>query len=806
MAKIIHNTAIDVIDNVFSAAKEKGIMHINSSEDSFDGTKFLIKGKELINFGTCGYMGLETHPKVIEGAITLTKKYGTQLSMSRAFMRPKYIQELEELLSIIFKGNKVITFSSTSAAHIGVIGTIIRPDDMVIIDQQVHFSVQFPAKNTRLQGTEVQMIKHSDYDELDKLIGEHQNKYKKIWYMADGVYSMHGDMPDANKLKTLMGKYPKLHLYFDDAHGMSWGGTNGAGLIFEQLGLNERIVIISTLAKGFGCVGGTAVFADSEAYRKVDVFGGPLSYSHPLTPATVGSAIESAKIHLSDELVQYQRELSTLTSYMDKRLTEYNLPNLSAPNSPIYCIGVGYNKVTRNFVHRILNAGIYVNTATFPVVPNDKSGLRFTITRHNTKSDINLLADTLTYHFAKAIEEENDTMERVYQKFNFPFLPEFHSTTKQKNNTHDLVIEEYNTINSIDAELWDLLMEHRGNISFSGMQCMEEIFSNNSEKENNWTFHYIIIKDKQNQPILATFFTGALYKDDMLAPENVSKQIEEIRKKDPYYLCSQTLAMGSMFAEGDFIYLNTQNSYWTKAVELLFKTLEKIKKQINATVVVFRDFEEGHPLNSILEDEGYAKLRMPNSNVITNKKWENYDDLLSQIQSKRKRKNISQYAIRHEKEYAISIKKTINNQEAEHYFNLFLNVKYKNFAFNFFTYPSKTTDVINKYNEWEFIEICQKEKPTTIICVIWCYKGRTHYCPLIMGIDYERTNNLYIYKQAVLQIVKRTNELNCKKTYLGFSADFEKSQYDAISIEKYCFFKMDSTNNFETIESFSNIN
>ncbi|WP_278034113.1 aminotransferase class I/II-fold pyridoxal phosphate-dependent enzyme [Flavobacterium nitratireducens] len=175
--------------------------------------------------------------------------------MSRAYIRPIYIQELEELMSQIFDGNKVICYTSTSNAHISVIATIIKSNDLVILDQQVHFSVQFPCKNTKLQGTEVKMVRHSDYRMLEEMIRENYNKFNRIWYMADGVYSMHGDLPDTDVLKSLLCKYPKFYLYFDDAHGMSWSGKNGAGYIYDRLGVSERIVIISTLAKGFGCVG-----------------------------------------------------------------------------------------------------------------------------------------------------------------------------------------------------------------------------------------------------------------------------------------------------------------------------------------------------------------------------------------------------------------------------------------------------------------------------------------------------------------------------------------------------------------------
>lgn len=804
MAKINHNNYLDVVDNVWTSAKEKGIMHINSEEQRFNGKKFTIKGRDLINFGTCGYLGLEMHPDLIANSMELTKKFGTQLSMSRAYIRPTYIQELEELMSQIFDGNKVICYTSTSNAHISVIATIIKSDDLIILDQQVHFSVQFPCKNTKLQGTEVKMVRHSDYEMLEEMIRENYNKYNRIWYMADGVYSMHGDLPDTTILKNLLDKYPKLHLYFDDAHGMGWDGKNGAGYIYDRLGISERIVLISTLAKGFGCVGGTAIFADPEMYRRTDVFGGPLSYSHPLSPANVGAAIASAKIHLSNDIYTYQSELKELMDYMNRKLKEKNLTNISSPDSPIYFIGSGLNKVTRNFVHRILEEGIYVNTAVFPVVPNDKSGLRFTLTRHNTKADIDLLTDAMAYHLPKAIEEEGDSVERVYKEFGYRLQKNENNLPIDPINNSSLVVEEYTTIHDINAENWNLMFKDRGNITHSGMQSMEEIFSNNEKPEENWSFHYIIVKDKEGKLVLSTFFTGAIYKDDMVAQENVSKQIEEVRKSDPYYLCSKTLAMGSLFCEGDFIYVNIEHPEWRNSVNHLFDFVSKVKKDIAATAVIFRDFEEGNVLSQIIEDEGYAKMRMPNTNIIKNPKWETTNDLMALIKSSKKRDNIKQYAIRHLDKFDIKIKNQITDEEATQYFDLFANVKNANYSFNFFQYPKKMAKILSKYEEWEFIEIGLKEN-NQVVAVIFGHIGEDHYCPLIVGLDYDYINTHHIYKQAMFQMVKRGNDLNKKITYLGLTADFEKQKYLALTVPTWAYLKVDETYNLELIESYSNI-
>lgn len=804
MAKINHNNYLDVVDNVWTSAKEKGIMHINSEEQSFDGGKFTIKGRELINFGTCGYLGLEMHPDLIVNSMELTKKFGTQLSMSRAYIRPTYIQELEELMSQIFDGNKVICYTSTSNAHISVIATIIKSDDLIILDQQVHFSVQFPCKNMKLQGTEVKMVRHSNYEMLEEMIRENYNKYNRIWYMADGVYSMHGDLPDTVILKNLLDKYPKLHLYFDDAHGMSWDGKNGAGYIYDRLGVNKRIVLISTLAKGFGCVGGTAIFADSEMYRRTDVFGGPLSYSHPLSPANVGAAIASAKIHLSNDIYSYQSELKELMSYMNMRLKEKNLTNISSPDSPIYFIGSGLNKVTRNFVHRILQEGIYVNTATFPVVPNDKSGLRFTLTRHNTKKDIDLLTDVMAYHLPKAIEEEGDCVERVYKEFGFNFQKKENYSLVGSTNNSSLVVEEYTTIQDINAADWDLMFKDKGNISHSGMQATEEIFSNNEKSEENWDFYYLIIKDTNDEIILATYFTNAIYKDDMLAQENVSKQIEEVRKSNPYYLCSKTLAMGSLFSEGEHLYIKNEHPLVKIALNEFFVKVEKLKKETQSAVVILRDFYSDFQYHERFEGEGFIKANMPNSLQLKNITWNTQDEMLASIPSSKKREGIRYYALKKESLFDISIKNNLTAEEAETCYKLFLNVKVRNFGFNFFNYPSKITTVLSKYNDYEFILIRLKDQ-NEIIASAWVYNGPSHSSPMIVGLDDRYIKSHKIYQQIVYQINKRARVLDKETVFCGFSADFEKQKYGAIAVPTFAYLKIQDTYNSEIINSYSNM-
>jgi len=801
LAKIKHTNVYDVIDRLATITKKKKLMYFSSQEEVFDGDVLKINNQELINFGTCGYLGLEKHQHVLAKSHELLDRYGSHFSISRSFVKPPYLDELESLVSEIFDNHPVIVYTSTSVAHQSVVGAVVGPNDLIILDQQVHYSVQYPCQFAKLQGTMLKMIRHNSMEMLEDFIKKGYNQYDKIWYMADGVYSMYGDLPHKKELLYLLEKYPKLHLYFDDAHGVGWTGKNGSGSVFETFKHSDRVIVISTLAKGFGSIGGIAVFNDAEIHRKIDLYGGVLSYTHPLSPSNVGAAIGSAELLLSDKIHIYQKELKDLMVYMNAKLDNLNLTNTSSSETPIYFIGTGSVKVTHNLVHRVLADGLYVNTATYPVVPNDKTGLRFTLTRHNTKAHIDQLVESIGKHFHRAVEEENEDLEKIYRTFNIPFKGK--NIVKQF-ESEKIIVETYDSINEIDSETWDNIFKDNGNYSHRGLQCIEEIFSNNEKPEENWSFHYLIITDDNDEVILATFFTSALYKDDMLALENVSRQIEKQREEDPYYLCSKTLVMGSLFTEGQHLYIKERHPLVKEALNHLFAEIENLKKETDSTVVILRDFQSDFKYDEFFENESFTKINMPNVNTVPIRKWETNEEFLEQISSKNNRRNIQRYVLKNEDQFDITFKKTITSKEGQHYYKLFENVVKSNYSVNLFKYPVKITEILSNHEDYEFMEIKLKGSEE-VICCVWSFVGEKHYSSLIMGLNYDYVESMNLYKQAIYQLVKRGNALNKEKVFLGYSADYEKQKYGANTIPVYGFIKLDDMFNMELIESMSNI-
>jgi 7-keto-8-aminopelargonate synthetase-like enzyme len=357
VARVAYQSSLDVVDELLRVAEQRGTIHLATEVDVAPGTYLRISGRDLVNFGTCGYLALEQDERVRRGAIDAVERFGVQFSVSRSYVTSVINLELEELLRDIYNGHPTIVYSSTSLCHMSVLPRLVSAGEAIVLDQQVYFSVQTAAQLAQQRGAELMMIRHSRLDMLENKIKHLGARHKKVWYLIDGVYSMYGDVAPIKELAQLMEVYPALHLYIDDAHGMSWYGQHGAGYVFDTLGrrLSERVVLVTTLAKGFGTVGGIAVFPTEELFRKVRVVGGPLMFSHPLPPPMLGASIASARIHLSGEIFDLQTELAQRTEYCNRLLRASNLPVLSDPRTPIYFVALGEPRVGYTMVRRMLD-------------------------------------------------------------------------------------------------------------------------------------------------------------------------------------------------------------------------------------------------------------------------------------------------------------------------------------------------------------------------------------------------------------------------------------------------------------------
>ncbi|MCX2680637.1 aminotransferase class I/II-fold pyridoxal phosphate-dependent enzyme [Galbibacter sp. EGI 63066] len=789
MAKIKHNNFLDTVDEVFTDATRQGVLHLYADGDAFTGRKISIQGKNLFHFGTTGYLGLEQDIRLKKAASEAIFSYGTQFPLSKTYISHPLYRALEEKVTQMYNSPVIITKNST-LGHIGVIPSAVADRDAIVLDHQVHWSVQSAAKTLKTRSVPIEMIRHNNLDMLEDKIKKLSSKHKRIWYMADGLYSMYGDEAPVLELMELSNKYPQLHLYFDDVHGMSWTGKNGTGFVMGKLReLPEHVLLFGTLSKTFGASGSVLVCSDKKMYSKIKTFGGPLTFSAQLEPASVAAAIASADIHLSEEIYTLQDELLERVGLFNSLLGKTELPLIDKNNSPVFYIGTGMPITGYNFVNRLMKEGFFVNLGIFPAVPVKNTGVRITISRHNRPEEIKALVDAMEYHYPKALEATHTSHNKVCRAFN---LPVKYGDTSVKEQPQGLNAQFEESILKIDKKEWNALFGDRGVFDWDGLRFLETVFSGNEKDEANWVFYYYIVRDQLDRPVLATFFTHALWKEDMLAPEPVSKKIEALRKKDPCHMTSYVLGMGCLFTEGDHLYLDKEHPLWHTALHQLFDVLDKLDRKLAPSMIVLRDFEKDETLNEFFHNHGFFKVSMPESCKINNLDWKGPDSYLGSLSSRSRRhfrKDIAPF----EAHFTIEVLDKISLEQGEIFHALFENVRNNNLGLNIFGFPKKLLGNMSDSPGWEFLVLSlkkdhTKDKKTIPVGVMFCYKnsGQT-YVPAFVGMDYDYAHEHQVYRQLLYQTVKRAGETGLENIDFGMTAVFEKKKIGAIVIPKVAY-------------------
>ena len=394
---------LDVCDAIGHLARELGVGLLEAEDVRLDGRTVRVGGRSVVNFCSCSALGLELDPRLIEGAIDAARRFGTQFSMSRAFVSAPPYAELEERLTHI-AGGPALVLPSTSQASAAALPTLIAPDDAVLLDQQVHMSVQIVMPLLERIGVYVERVPHARTDELEARLRALEPKHPRIWHLTDGVHSMHGDLALLDDLQWLLERHASLHLYIDDAHGTSWTGRHGRGHALEQLRRRERVVVALSLNKSFGAGGAALVFPDENTLQRVRHTSPPTNFGGPLQPPMLGAAVASARIHASPEIHELQAELRQLLEHTNHRAVELGLPLLHRETvAPIRFIGLGPAEAATAMATHLLERGLLASCALFPAVPPHQTGIRFTVTRHHQLADIDLLLEAIADFLPEAL-------------------------------------------------------------------------------------------------------------------------------------------------------------------------------------------------------------------------------------------------------------------------------------------------------------------------------------------------------------------------------------------------------------------
>ena len=359
-------------------------------------------GSAAVEFVSCSYLGLESHPDLIAAATEAMSRFGLHFSTSRNRGRPPYLGELEELLSQMYGGAQVAAFTSVSNVHLGLLpllGAGALPSYPVadagvafLVEKTAHASIQV-IRGVLEQVGPTKRFDMTDPTALPAAVREVAATGRTPIVLVDGVGSMGGLIDVASMLSTLepFGG----HLYVDDAHGVSIEGPLGAGYAFEALGgtLPSNVVLAGSLSKAFGGAGGFAVVPSDEDMRVLRKFANPLVFGHSIMLPMLAANVAAARLHVDGQVAELQRRLWRNAAEFD-RLTAGSLVNAGL-RSPVR--GAVFDTEAEAFAaaRRLKQAGVLILPAFYPTVAKGTGLMRFAVSALHEQSDLETAARAL---------------------------------------------------------------------------------------------------------------------------------------------------------------------------------------------------------------------------------------------------------------------------------------------------------------------------------------------------------------------------------------------------------------------------
>ncbi len=337
--------------------KARGIYPYFHALESRQDVEVVMEGKRRIMLGSNNYLGLTTHPVVVEAGIRALERFGSGCSGSRFLNGTLSMHlELEDALARFLRKEAIVTYSTGFQANLGIISALVARGDYVICDKENHASIYDGCKLS--YGTMLR-YRHADMDDLRcKLESVPESAGRLI--VTDGVFSMGGDIAKLPEIVALAHEYG-ARVMVDDAHGLGVLGDGGRGTA-SYFGLeNEVDLYMGTFSKSLASLGGYMAASQSVA-EYVRHASRPFIFSASMTPANCACALAALRVLEADPGLPGR--LLALSGYMQESLSRRSVPHKTAetPIVPLYTYDAFR---TLEAAKALYDAGVYVN----PVLP-----------------------------------------------------------------------------------------------------------------------------------------------------------------------------------------------------------------------------------------------------------------------------------------------------------------------------------------------------------------------------------------------------------------------------------------------------
>jgi 8-amino-7-oxononanoate synthase len=368
-------------------AKERGIYPYFHELTSKQDTVVEMEGHDVIMIGSNNYLGLTSHPEVIQAAVDATHHYGTGVSGSRFLNGTLSMHvELERELAEFVGMEDATIFSSGFQSNLGFISAIAGRNDIIFSDKENHASIY---DGMKLSYAEVIRYNHNDMEDLEKKLKKtteelkEKNIEKGFIIVTDGVFSMTGDICDLPSIVKLGKKYG-ARIMVDDAHGLGVTGPTGRGTA-EHFGLTHEVdIIMGTFSKSLASIGGY-VASSKKVINFIRHNSRPYIFSAAITPASTAAALQALQILKRDP--SRVTDLKNISNYMRQQLkaNDIEFHDTETPIIPIFTYTPVRTMVACNMLFEM---GVYVNPVLPPATPPGECLIRTSYTATHKKEHI----------------------------------------------------------------------------------------------------------------------------------------------------------------------------------------------------------------------------------------------------------------------------------------------------------------------------------------------------------------------------------------------------------------------------------
>ncbi len=336
-------------------------------------------GREVINLASNNYLGLTTHPKLIEAAIAATSRYGVGSGAVRSISGTMDLHmELEQRIAKFKNVEACVVFQSGFAANAGTVAAVLTPEDHIISDELNHASI---IDGCRLSRAKIHVFPHKDHAAVDRILGELATQKGRKLLITDGVFSMDGDIAPLPQLVEAAERHGAI-MMIDDAHSSGVLGRNGRGTV-DHFGLHGRVDIqVGTLSKAIGVLGGY-VCGTRDLIEFLFHRARPFLFSTSHPPAVVAACL--AAFDILEQEPERIEKLWENTRYFKKGLAEAGF-HTGMSETPITPVFVGEAALAHQFSAALFEEGVFATGIGFPTVAKDKARVRTIVSSaHSTE-------------------------------------------------------------------------------------------------------------------------------------------------------------------------------------------------------------------------------------------------------------------------------------------------------------------------------------------------------------------------------------------------------------------------------------